>query len=369
MKSEPWLRDGKYYSFDYLLSFNKMLKKPDGNEIFLYPFRLAIGGRGVGKTVDLQDTAHRLVLKTKDEYATWIRLKEPPIKKILQNPYMFVDEVNKKRWNLLPNDLTIDGNMVKYKSRDWIYFASLSTYHNEKSTKDFSKCKIMILDEFKKERTEKNTFDIHNALINEVETVLRERNRIILAACNTINDASDLLDIFGFEPREYGIYKLPKIGVIIHYFPDSKEFQEERPYRTSSRLASNHESARNSLFNKVTVENVTIMKPAAAFVKSFILKLDHNIYVWYGTWFDRVGFKEVDETTLRASLGDPKLNPVARERMKQQIYAWHIKYVGDGIIFDPEIVKSVKKSISSGNIAFSNKTIFNLLKRYLTNNN
>lgn len=363
----PWLDENGYYSFAYLLSFNKTYVTASGEVKMLYPFRLAVGGRGTGKTVDLQEIGITQHLKG-NGYFVWVRLKEPPIKKILSQPYLFIDDVNRQKFKMQPDDLTTDGNMVKYKGKDLGYFASLSTYHNDKSTMDFKHMSLMILDEFKKEKTEKNTFDIHGALINEVETVTRDRDRLILAACNTISDASDLLDIFGFEPREYGLYKLPKLGVIIHYFEDSDKFKAERPSRISSRLATNHIEASNSLNNKVIIQDVEIMKPASAFMKQFIIKFDDNVYLIYGSHWGRVAFKEVGEVVLNASLNKPGMNENAKRLMALPVYAWHIKHSMNGVLFDKDLITKVKDSISRGNVVFSSKQVYLLLKEYLTKN-
>ena len=86
---------------------------------------------------------------------------------------------------------------------------SISTYYTTKGNtmEDFTN---VVFDEINRETTERNTFDITRAFINQVESIARMRKIRILMLGNTIEDTSDKLALFNFLPKEFGIYRLKR---------------------------------------------------------------------------------------------------------------------------------------------------------------
>ena len=96
---------------------------------------------------------------------------------------------------------------------------ALSTFYGDKGSlydKDFLNDPNMrynvAIDEFEREKGEKNTFDILYSLVNQLETLFREtKDRIkIFFMGNTLEDASDILCAFNFIPEQFGTFKLKK---------------------------------------------------------------------------------------------------------------------------------------------------------------
>lgn len=158
----------------------------------------------------------------------WLRLTETSKDKLLQNnAEKLVDPDIRRELKL---DLETSGDNVYSVKRNkegkvikrelMARVLALSTYYNDKGLglfdKDFLKDPNMYynicLDEMNREKAERNTFDILNAFVNEIESLTRstkERMRIIMIG-NTLQEASDLMVGFNFLPEEFGRYYLVK---------------------------------------------------------------------------------------------------------------------------------------------------------------
>ena len=101
---------------------------------------------------------------------------------------------------------------------------ALSTFYNDKGSifdKDFLNDPAMryniAVDEFEREKGEKNTFDITYSLVNQLENLVRstkERTKIFFLG-NTLEEASDILCAFNFIPETWGIFKLKSKRCVI----------------------------------------------------------------------------------------------------------------------------------------------------------
>lgn len=161
----------------------------------------------------------------------WMRLTETQARKLLQNnAEKLVDTDLRRHYNL---DLVTNGGNVyevtkrtspdkqgKTKILEKKLMArvfSISTFYTDKGSiydKDFLNDLHMryniAIDEFEREKGEKNTFDILYSLVNQLENVVRNtisRTKIFFLG-NTLEESSDILCSFNFIPESWGIYKL-----------------------------------------------------------------------------------------------------------------------------------------------------------------
>lgn len=195
-------------------------------------FYILLGGRCVGKSYSVSDLFCRQ-FKNKGIPFIWMRLTETQASKLLQNnAAKLVDPDLRRKYKL---DLVTSGNNVyhvtkrtapdkngKTKIVSKVLFArvyALSTFYGDKGSqydKDFLNDPNMrynvAIDEFEREKGEKNTFDILYSLVNQLENVLRltKYNTKIFFLGNTLEEASDILSAFNFIPEEFGTYKLVK---------------------------------------------------------------------------------------------------------------------------------------------------------------
>ena len=219
-------------------------------------FYLLLGGREIGKSYSV---TNYLVdqYKNKGIPFTWLRLTEKQTQKLLMNnAEKLVDPDLRRKYDL---DLKTSGNNVyevKYetvevKHKDGtitherrvtekklmarVY--AISTFYNDKGSifdKDFLKDLSMryniAIDEFQREKGEKNTFDIMYCLVNQLENLVRStKDRIkIFFMGNTLEEASDVLCSFNFIPEEWGVFKIKKKRAVIHNIPPTEKYKARR---------------------------------------------------------------------------------------------------------------------------------------------
>lgn len=199
-------------------------------------FYVLLGGREAGKSYSVTNFFVDQ-WKNKGIPFTWLRLTETQARKLLQNnAEKLVDSDLRRKYNL---DLVTSGNNVyevkreqkEVKHKDGttemksvivekklmarVY--AISTFYTDKGSifdKDFLNDLSMryniAIDEFEREKGEKNTFDILYSLVNQLESNLRstvKRTKIFFLG-NTLEEASDILCAFNFIPEEWGTYRL-----------------------------------------------------------------------------------------------------------------------------------------------------------------
>ena len=210
-------------------------------------FAILLGGREVGKSYSVTNFfVHQW--KNKGIPFTWLRLTEKAASKLLQNnAEKLVDPDLRRKYDL---DLVTNGNNVyevtkrtkpdkngKTKILEKKLMArvyALSTFYNDKGSifdKDFLDDPNMrynvAVDEFEREKGEKNTFNILYSLVNQLENLLRsskERVRIFFLG-NTLEEASDILCAFNFIPESFGIFKLKSKRCVIHNIAPTEEYK------------------------------------------------------------------------------------------------------------------------------------------------
>ena len=270
-------------------------------------FYILLGGREAGKSYSVTDFFCRQ-FKNYSIPFIWIRLTEAASRKLLQNnAEKLVDPDLRRKYDL---DLITNGNNVyavkreeytikkkngttetRSKIVDRKLFArvyNLSTFYNDKGSifdKDFlndPKMRYNVgIDEFEREKGEKNTFDITYSLVNQLENLLRstkERTKIFFLG-NTLEDASDILCAFDFIPEEFGIYKLKSKRCVIEYIQPSESYLARRKGTIADILLP----TASTFTNKVNVDNTLVDKSPLVMPK-YVIKFTKSEKDWFTVW-------------------------------------------------------------------------------------
>lgn len=263
-------------------------------------FFILLGGREAGKSYSVTDFFCRQY-STKHIPFIWLRLTEGQTRKLLaNNAEKLVDPDLRRKYNL---DLITSGNNVynvtkRTKLKDGTeriakkeLFArvyALSTFYNDKGSifdKDFLNDKNMryniAIDEFEREKGEKNTFDILYSLVNQLENLVRstkDRVRIFFLG-NTLEDASDVLCAFNFIPEEFGIFKLKSRRCVIENIEPSEAYMERRKGSIADILLPNASTFTNKIKTDDTlVDKSPLLKPLR------VIKFKKDPNHWYTIW-------------------------------------------------------------------------------------
>ena len=264
-------------------------------------FAILLGGREVGKSYSVTNFfVHQW--KTKGIPFTWLRLTETAARKLLQNnAEKLVDPDLRRKYDL---DLVTSGNNVyevtkrtkpdkngKTKILEKKLMArvyALSTFYTDKGSifdKDFLDDPNMrynvAIDEFEREKGEKNTFDILYSLVNQLENLLRsskERVRIFFLG-NTLEEASDILCAFNFIPESFGIFKLKSKRCVIHNIEPTEEYKERRKGTIADILMP----TASTFTNKIDTDNSLINK-SQLIAPNYVIKFTKDRDHWYTVW-------------------------------------------------------------------------------------
>ena len=264
-------------------------------------FAILLGGREVGKSYSVTNFFVDQ-WKNKGIPFTWLRLTEKAAGKLLQNnAEKLVDPDLRRKYNL---DLITNGNNVyevtkrtapdkngKTKILEKKLMArvyALSTFYNDKGSifdKDFLNDPNMrynvAVDEFEREKGEKNTFNILYSLVNQLENLLRsskERVRIFFLG-NTLEEASDILCAFNFIPESFGIFKLKSKRCVIHNIAPTEEYKERRKGTIADILMP----TASTFTNKIDTDN-TLINKSQLIAPNYVIKFTKDKAHWYTVW-------------------------------------------------------------------------------------
>ena len=268
-------------------------------------FYLLLGGREAGKSYSVTNFFVDQY-KNKGIPFTWLRLTEAASRKLLQNnAEKLVDPDLRRKYNL---DLITSGNNVyevvkrtepdkngKTKILEKRLMArvyALSTFYNDKGSifdKDFLNDPAMryniAIDEFQREKGEKNTFDITYSLVNQLENLVRstkERTKIFFLG-NTLEDSSDILCAFNFIPESWGIYKLKKKRAVIHFIEPTDAYKQRRQGTIADILMP----SASTFTNKIDTDSTLITKRRLCKPHS-IIKFTKDKDDWFTLWDSNV---------------------------------------------------------------------------------
>lgn len=268
-------------------------------------FFVLIGGRGCGKTVSSQNYCLKQFFK-KGRKFLWLRLKEPSVKALLQNNAAdFIDSTLMEKWGI--TGLKVEGNSVyvtrdinptKESYKEMCKIMALSTFYimkgvalNKKgktTTKDqkldeatskamikrnLQKYRNIVLDELNQEKSEKKTFDISYAFVNQLETVCRnDLDRRIILCGNTLEEGSDILsNCFNFIPNELGTYYLKNKRAVIDYIDDSADFKKARKNSIAGILAPQASTFTNKIDSDIKLISGKTNEPT-----TYIIRFDNG---------------------------------------------------------------------------------------------
>lgn len=270
-------------------------------------FYLLLGGREAGKSYSVTNFFVDQ-WKNKGIPFTWIRLTEAASRKLLQNnAEKLVDPDLRRKYNL---DLMTSGNnvyevkriekevvkkdgsveikkeIIEKKLMARVY--ALSTFYNDKGSifdKDFLNDPSMryniAIDEFQREKGEKQTFDILYSLVNQLENLVRstkERTKIFFLG-NTLEDASDLLCAFNFIPEEFGIFKLKSKRAVIHNIEPTEAYKTRRKGTIADILLPTA-----STFTNKRETDTTLITKKRLVEPNYIIKFTKDRKDWFTVW-------------------------------------------------------------------------------------
>lgn len=295
-------------------------------------FYLLLGGREVGKSYAVTNFFVDQY-KNKGIPFTWLRLTERQAQKLLQNnAEKLVDPDIRRKYNL---DLRTNGNNVyevKYetvevKHKDGtithekrllekklmarVY--AISTFYTDKGSifdKDFLKDLSMryniAIDEFQREKGEKNTFDIMYSLVNQLENLVRstkERIKIFFLG-NTLEEASDVLCAFNFIPEQWGTFKLKSKRAVIQNIAPSEKYKARRAGTIADILMPNA----STFTNKIDTDKTLVYKKRLR-TPTMVIKFSKSKNDWYTVWNSNVIAKYKGEkkpvVAMRPYLDEP----------------------------------------------------------------
>ena len=303
-------------------------------------FYLLLGGREVGKSYAVTNFFVDQY-KNKGIPFTWLRLTERQSQKLLQNnAEKLVDPDIRRKYNL---DLRTNGNNVyevKYetvevKHKDGtithekrllekklmarVY--AISTFYTDKGSifdKDFLKDLSMryniAIDEFQREKGEKNTFDIMYSLVNQLENLVRstkERIKIFFLG-NTLEEASDVLCAFNFIPEQWGTFKLKSKRAVIQNIAPSEKYKARRAGTIADILMPDASTFTNKIdTDKTLVYKKRLNSPTA------VIKFSKSKDDWYTVWNSNVIAKYKGEKkpviAMRPYLDEPFSTQVQKD--------------------------------------------------------
>lgn len=283
-------KDYEWYSIRHMLGYANWAM-----------FYILLGGREAGKSYSVTDFFCRQ-FRYKGIPFIWLRLTEAASRKLLQNnAEKLVDPDLRRKYDL---DLVTSGNNVyhiikrsnpdkngKTKIIEKKLFArvyALSTFYNDKGSifdKDFLNDPNMryniAIDEFEREKGEKNTFDITYSLVNQLENLVRstkDRVRIFFLG-NTLEDASDILCAFNFIPENFGIYKLKSKRCVIEYIQPSEAYLKRRKGTIADILLP----TASTFTNKVNTDD-TLVDKSPLITPKYVIKFTKNEKDWFTVW-------------------------------------------------------------------------------------
>ena len=283
-------KDQEWYSVRHMLSY--------ANWALFY---ILLGGREAGKSYSVTNFFCRQFVNKGIPF-TWLRLTDKAASKLLNNnAEKLVDPDLRRKYNL---DLVTSGNNVyhvtkrsepdkngKRKIIEKKLFArvyALSTFYNDKGSifdKDFLNDLTMryniAIDEFEREKGERNTFDITYSLVNQLENLVRstkERTKIFFLG-NTLEDASDILCAFNFIPEQFGIYKLKSKRCVIEYIEPSEAYLKRRKGTIADILMP----TASTFTNKINIDNTLVNKKPLIYPTK-VIKFTKNPKDWFTLW-------------------------------------------------------------------------------------
>lgn len=216
---------------------------------------------------------------------------------------------------------------------------ALSTFYSDKGSifdKDFLNDPLMryniAIDEFQREKGEKNTFDILYSLVNQLENLVRstkDRMKIFFLG-NTLEDASDILCAFNFIPESFGTFKLKKKRCVIQNIEPSEAYKARRKGTIADILLP----TASTFTNKIETDDTLIVKKRLT-EPNYIVKFTKDKHNWFTVW---------DGNVVRKYQGERKRTVAMRPYLDE--------------VFSPDIQKNMITLFDTRSLTFSNLITF-----------
>lgn len=266
-------------------------------------FFYLLGGREAGKSYSVMKwTTNRKLKKPDDVKFYWFRLTEASQKKLLGNGANdLIDPDLKRKFNL---KTATNGNTVytyqeetykdrngnertrKINEKEFCRVMACSTFYNDKGIgyfdNEYKGEYICVLDEMNREKSEKNTFDIVYAFVNQLENVLRStktRVKVIMIG-NTLEEASDLLSALNFIPDDFGRYKLKRKLAVVDYIKPNEKYLERRKEATANLMMGNA----STFTNEIKLDRSLICSKRERKSPMYVIKFSKDQNDWFTVW-------------------------------------------------------------------------------------
>lgn len=206
-----------------------------------------IGARRIGKTYAAKRYATKRYLYNGYQML-WLRDNDEARKKIAANDgKKFFSDYGKTFHNL---NGKIVGETITINEETFGYLQPTSTFQNYKGN-DYEDIKTVIFDEFIPEHGKGVNSARVWQFINSMYTTLSTRKdaKAILMA-NALDRGDEILDLFGFKVKDYGLYINREKDVCLHYCDNSPEFNAQRDESIVGRWIKGTQYEDNLFHNK-----------------------------------------------------------------------------------------------------------------------
>lgn len=251
-------------------------------------------------------TTNRKLKKPDDVKFYWFRLTEASQKKLLNNGANdLIDPDLKRKFNL---KTCTNGNVVytyqeekyidkngeektkKINKKEFCRVMACSTFYNDKGVgyfdNEYKGEYICVLDEMNREQSERNTFDIVYAFVNQLENVLRSTKtkvKIIMIG-NTLEEASDLLTALNFIPDGFGRYKLKRKKAVVDYIKPNEKYLERRKEATANMMMGQA----STFTNEIEIDRSLLVNKRKRTTPMYIIKFNKFKDTWFTVWNDNI---------------------------------------------------------------------------------
>ena len=270
-------------------------------------FYYLLGGREAGKSYSVMKwTTNRKLKHPDDVKFYWFRLTEASQKKLLNNGANdLIDPDLKRKFNLktctngnsvytYQEEKYIDKNgdekTKKINKKEFCRVMACSTFYNDKGVgyfdNEYKGEYICVLDEMNREQSERNTFDIVYAFVNQLENVLRSTKtkvKIIMIG-NTLEEASDLLTALNFIPDGFGRYKLKRKKAVVDYIKPNEKYLARRKEATANMMMGQA----STFTNEIEIDRSLLVNKRKRTTPMYIIKFNKFKDTWFTVWNDNI---------------------------------------------------------------------------------
>ena len=270
-------------------------------------FYYLLGGREAGKSYSVMKWVTGRKLKHPDNVKFyWFRLTEASQKKLLNNGANdLIDPDLKRKFNLktctngnsvytYQEEKYIDKNgeekIKKINKKEFCRVMACSTFYNDKGVgyfdNEYKGEYICVLDEMNREQSERNTFDIVYAFVNQLENVLRSTKtkvKVIMIG-NTLEEASDLLTALNFIPDGFGRYKLKRKKAVVDYIKPNEKYLARRKEATANLMMGQA----STFTNEIEIDRSLLVNKRKRTTPMYIIKFNKFKDTWFTVWNNNI---------------------------------------------------------------------------------